>query len=144
MQFNISFLNRKIKRNNELGSITMGDFTEDLIIPTSRWSKEDYERQWAEALHSLMEKDEASTALITEIYPQGTAVYVNTWPIYRIGGDIYVQNRLIILDDYPEFAPENLQDYVHERETISEDGDSLSEWKLSVGDIKTWLESKNA
>lgn len=143
MSFDISFLNEKTNDNNEVGSIVVGDFTEDLIIPTSAWQRQEYEKQWRKSLQSIVQGNALSSGLITEIYPEGAAEYVNIWPIYRVGDEVYIQNRMLFLNDYPGFKQENLMDYVGERELIDSEGNKISEWKTGIGDIKKWLDQSN-
>jgi CdiI N-terminal domain len=57
-----------------------------------------------------------------------------TWPLYREGDRVHVQNTLVFLDQLPEpFDPAQPWRSTAPREVISDDGKPISEWTTSVG-----------
>jgi hypothetical protein len=53
-----------------------------------------------------------------------------------------VQNRLLFLDQLPhDFDPAAPWDSVGPRRTVTEDGDQISEWRVSLDDIREFLAS---
>lgn len=141
MTFNISFTNETERDGNRVGAITLGEFSERLIIPLSRWQEHQYETQWVQALRKIIEQDDTTTVLITEIYPDNSAEYVNLWPVYRQGTDVYIQNRLLFLDVLPHFDEDSVNEYIGKRETVDSEGNEISEWKVDIDSIRLWLET---
>ncbi len=66
------------------------------------------------------------------------------WIMYREGDDVYVQNRLLFMDNLSSpFLEENLYSYIKSRETVNEDGcEIISEWQTNISEIQKWLQSQ--
>jgi hypothetical protein len=125
---------------NLAGKITMGNFYESLIIPIHFWSKEDYLAQWKSALNEILSSTKSQSALIVHMLDPDDNEYVICWPLYRIDEIVYIQSRIILPEDTNGiFELEKIQEYIGERETISEDGEIISEWEVSVEAIQASL-----
>ena len=55
--------------------------------------------------------------------------------IYYDGENSNVQNKIIFVDDFPEFDSSKINEYVNEREVLNEDGFKISEWIVKTKDI---------
>lgn len=61
--------------------------------------------------------------------------FISAWIIYYDGENSYVQNKIIFVDDFPEFDASKINEYVNEREVLNEDGFKISEWIVKTKDI---------
>lgn len=124
--------------DNELvavGNIQIGSFNEEFQASLSYWSRENYQTQWMDAVYKLI-NGEDKVALITSMYPPKTANFIIWWMMYRIGENVHVQNQVLFLDELDkDFEEENVYQFIPERETVTEDGDVISEWIISLKDI---------
>jgi hypothetical protein len=126
------------------GIITIGDFRESVEIPTYYWTKENYMAQWKSAFEEVLSSDNSLSALIVGMHDPKYTEYIRSWPLYRLGNKVYVQSRLILTEQIDGFFQiENIPEYIGEREMISEDGELISEWEVSVGAIRSALNKLN-
>jgi len=143
MSFAIRFIGQKADEG-EYGEITLGDFSEHFIAPTDYWGMRAYEKQWREAVRRVVDSDsDIDSMLIISMPNLSEADVIESWPLYKVGSNVFVQNSRIdqeLLDE--KIDEENLYKIIPPRETISKDtGEPISEWKLSLGDLKDWLSS---
>ena len=61
--------------------------------------------------------------------------FISAWIIYYDGENSYVQNKIIFVDDFPEFDASKINEYVNEREVLNEDGFKISDWIVKTKDI---------
>lgn len=126
-----------------VGRITLGQFSEDIFLPLTYWSKSDYLMQWEAALRCISE-GATKSALLVSMYDPGDLNFVFAWPLYRIDQSVHVRNCIIFADELKEaFNPDNVSDYVHDREQLSEDGERISEWTVTVSDIQEFLDRRS-
>jgi hypothetical protein len=126
-----------------IGEIQLGDDHEFFQSVVTYWTVEDYAASWTTALRRLV-AGTASTCLITSVTDPATTNFVITWPMYRVGYDVYVQNRYLFLEDLDdEFNPDAPWESVEPRSTIDEDGQKISEWSLHLTDIQEFLDGKS-
>lgn len=123
------------------GQITLGDFRETFISVQTFWDAARYEVHWREALDRIV-RDGRDSCLITSIAGPDKSHILFWWPLYRDGDSVLVQNSILFLDDLPErFNPERPFRSVPVRTTVSEDGDPISEWRVSVADVEAFARS---
>jgi hypothetical protein len=122
-----------------LGRITLNEFSEKFIAPLVFWNEDDYQRQWIEAAKRIVNGRSLScfVAAMRES-PDDGAIFL--WPAYRRGDVVYIQHKLLL----PElvkgsFDTTNLYAQVDERRTLSEEGEPISEWQVSVSNIESFL-----
>ena len=125
-------------RLEKIAEIIIGDFREPIIIPVSYWSEQDYKKQWLGALYEILSSNNSSTALIVSMHDtKMTDSHIVTWPMYREGEIIYIQNRILFLEESTKyFEIGKIKTYIGERETVGEDGHVISEWQVGVEDIQ--------
>ena len=121
------------------GRITLGDFSEEFVAPLVFWSAEDYRKQWVEAAERIMNGQPCScfVAAMRESL-RGGPVFL--WPAYKDGEVVFVQHRFLSPETVTGgFEPSNPYAQVGERRTLSEDGEPISEWQVSVEDMAGYL-----
>jgi hypothetical protein len=125
------------------GKIVIGDFQETFAASLRFWTRDDYVRHWRSALEKLISGADRS-ALITDYVeppPRPSAnSYLVWWPLYRYGDTVYVQNHILLFEQLIRpFSAECPWDSVRDRQVVNEDGQNISEWATTVGDIKYFL-----
>lgn len=102
---------------------------------------DDYRKSWEAALRRLLNGAPIS-CLATSVIDPAVAISMEAWPLYLSEDKIYIQNHLIFLDQLShDFDPAAPWDSVRSRETVSENGRELSEWQVSLSDIREFVES---
>jgi hypothetical protein len=118
-----------------IGILVLGDFQEEFASVLSEWSTSDYERQWQEAIVALLSGRE-KVGLMTEYVGPNASHHV-WWPLYRLGSEAAAQNHIAWHDPFAEpFAIERQFDFVRDRRTMNEDGQSISEWSVPLESIR--------
>jgi hypothetical protein len=139
--FDIAFISSEPEIDDEgrvtlLGEITLGTDSERFLASLSVWTRKDYERQWKEAAQYLVDGGER-TAFFTSAFGMW-------WQMWQDEGDIRVQEQLLHADrlallpqplDLTRTPYELIEDY----QRITEDGEAISEWRLTVRDIERFL-----
>ena len=100
--------------HERLGRITIGDFAERFACHDTNVSVDDFTVGWRDRLKSLIQ-GEAAVALVHD--PRFA------WIVYREGDECFVQQKLALDGRFEPIQP---------RETVSEDGDRISEWPVSL------------
>lgn len=151
MSFSIEFLDAEVPKERlqpgekaVFSRITIGDFSEELIIPVNYWSKSDYTNQWVNGVDRLLATpSHVTSALFTEMYNPDNKKYPSMcWPLYKEEGVVYVQNYYEPLDKLKHlFQLEELYSYIPDRE-IPDKADKyhISEWVTSVAEMREWLD----
>ena len=122
-----------------IGRLRLGDDEEYFESVLGFWAADDYERSWSVGLRRLL-AGESISCLATSVTNPSSANFVEVWPLYREGNDVYVQNSLIFLEQLShEFDADAPWESVTPREVVDEDGRAISEWKVSLTDIREFL-----
>ncbi|MEU6826736.1 hypothetical protein ABZ921_39550 [Streptomyces atriruber] len=123
-----------------VGRISVGDFSENFPMDLSYWSADDYRDSWVRALRRVDGQSEVDSCLVTSITDPATANFVFCWPVYRRGTDVYVQNSIIFLGELAEeFRPTEPWLSVEPHSTVDEDGNEISEWRTTIGEVRDFL-----
>ena len=117
-----------------LASISLGEYVEELHIPIDYWGIEEYKNSWAKSIADGIEKKKHSV-LITSMHEPESLNFISAWIIYYDGEISYVQNKIIFVDDFPEFDTSKINEYVNKREIFNEDGFKISEWIVKTKDV---------
>jgi hypothetical protein len=121
------------------GRITLGDFTEDFMALLDYWLPANYEFQWQDAVHKIVGGTPVG-ALITDMHDLSKAHHLVSWPMYREGDQVFIQNRLLFLNELGRpNTIEGLIERIGERQTKNEDGQRISEWSVSISDLESFL-----
>jgi hypothetical protein len=104
-----------------LGRITVGDFTERFPCHDACVSVDEFVTLWKSQLRSLFEGQPA-VALVHD--PRFA------WIVYREGPQCFVQQR---------FSLDGCFEMIEPRQTVSEDGDRISEWSIGLQAIAEFI-----
>ncbi|XYH97992.1 hypothetical protein ACMHYB_61345 [Sorangium sp. So ce1128] len=122
----------------QLGEICISSFREKFVSDVTFWPRFKYEQQWIAAAMRIMTGDRV--AMITSLNEPSLSNFVRWWALYRDGNSIAIQQQLCFLEELREpFDPEVVDKFVEPRRTISEDGQSISEWYTTVAAISEFL-----
>ncbi|MGV6853455.1 MAG: hypothetical protein ACWA5R_14920 [bacterium] len=114
---------------NGTGEIQLDDFRESFLADLSFWSKSDYETHWREASKQL--NGGRAVSFITSITDPDNSNFIRSWVCYPIDGVLVFQEQILFLEDIPQ--PFNLNEphcNVLPYESVTEEGDKISEWRL--------------
>src|SRR3546814_12582527 len=97
-----------------LGEIAIGTFRERFACSSARGSLVHLESEWHNALHALVA---GSAVAVLQHDPRFA------WIVYREGKECHVQQKLSLDGKFADVLP---------RETVSPEGDRISEWDTTV------------
>lgn len=79
------------------------------------------------------------------MYEPGLTNFIFIWVMYFYDEDVYIK-KMLFLDERSEFTPGPINDFIGRRETHSEEGMEVSEWKTdlkSIIDFYYYLKDSN-
>jgi CdiI N-terminal domain len=142
--FDIAFLTDTPERQDQDGAgrdglrgrTTLGDYTEEFLAPLDHWSRSDYERQWFEAANRVL--GEAARAAFF------TAAFRFWWTMWRESEVILVHEELLTPERLAHVTDYGVVPYhlIEDRRTHSEDGAPISEWQITVADVRGFLKRR--
>jgi hypothetical protein len=133
--FNLTLDVAAVRSKDVYGRILIGDFSERFVASLADWSPADYETHWLESARRIL-SGQVRSAFVTSFVGPDKAPNLTWWPSYRVGDVVYVQNQLLFYQQLQQpFTPDRLYECVKERETVSEDGEEISEWEMPLN----WL-----
>jgi hypothetical protein len=119
------------------GRITLGDYTEEFIAPQGHWNRAAYELQWLEAASRVLG-------------PAGRAGFFTSafrfwWAMWREGEVVFVHEEFLTPERLAGVADGSVAPYhlIEDRRTHSEAGMPISEWQISVADIRAFVERRS-
>ncbi|MFD8493315.1 hypothetical protein [Amycolatopsis sp. NPDC059657] len=119
----------------------IGDFSETFHAPLGYWTVSDYRRSWRQSILRLNTSDEVTSCLMVAMTDPGESNFLMSWPMYRLGEVLYVQNSIIFLDQLEHaFDPNNPWLSVREREVVDEDGNRISEWSTTMNSVRELIQ----
>jgi hypothetical protein len=119
------------------GLLVLGEFREGFLASLYQWSREGYERQWRQAIATLL--NGKKSALITEYCSPETARHLVWWPMFLVEDRVYFQNDLLFYDQLKEpFSIENALSFVRDRKTVNSEGKKLSEWSVHLSEVEAF------
>ncbi|GLW91215.1 hypothetical protein [Actinokineospora globicatena] len=124
------------------GCITIGESREYFQAPLDYWGLADYRRSWSVALRKLVDGELATSCLLVSVTDPASANFIGSWPLYREGEQVFLQERLIFMDQLD--APFDIDRpwlSIDPRETVNEDGMRISEWTTDIQSIRDFLSS---
>ena len=121
-----------------VGEVRIESFCERFVADVTFWRQAEYEKQWLDAALKIVGGDK--TALIVSVSEPATANFVRWWAMYRNEHVIFVQEQIRFLDELSElFDPCAVERFVLPRETVSEDGELISEWSTTVSAVRDFI-----
>lgn len=146
MSFSIRFLPERVTRLSRgekaaFGAIQIGHFQERFIASLNYWSMADYKNHWREALERVVGSKKKS-CLITSITDPKNTNFITWWPVYKDGRFLRFQNQLLFLEQLKSpFNPSDPYKHISSRRIINDEGQKISEWRVSVKAVKNYLMS---
>ena len=121
------------------GRITLGEFSEEFVAPLVFWSVDDYRKQWRDAAERIVNGEACSCfAASMRESPDDGAIFL--WTAYKLADSVYFQHKLLLSETAEgAFEPSNIYAQIDERQTKTENGSQISEWRVSVSDVACWL-----
>jgi hypothetical protein len=113
------------------GLIKIDDFRESFEVDLSYWSQGQYESHWQQAIETINNGKDA--CFITSISNPENANFIRTWACYQNAGKLVFQEVLLFMDEMS--VPFNLSEphlNVQPYESVTEDGEQISEWATSA------------
>lgn len=144
MKFLIEFLHDKVPNlchdeKAAYGRIQIGDFDERFVVCLDFWNVDDYRRQWKQALTRLLHSAKQS-CLITSLSDPQKANFITWWPIYQVKGTLHFQNQNLFLNQLRgSFNYRMPYRHVPRRVTVTESGETISEWVLPIDAIRQFF-----
>lgn len=140
--FRIEFIAELQSEEEELsrrGRITLDEFSEQFITPLIFWSADEYRRQWREAAERVVH-GAGHSCFVTAMYKSPAEGVIFFWSAYREGEAVFFQQRLLCAEHVKgSFDPSNPYAQVGERETMSGEGNVVSEWQVPVKEVAKFL-----
>jgi hypothetical protein len=122
-----------------MGFIQIGKFEERFELVLDYWNADTYLKKWNEALRRLVDHRQP-TALLTRMLCPQTCDYLRVWTLYPEGKHVFIHEKIFI---YPakkiKFDSNEHIINLEPRETTTEEGDLISEWKTSLSAIEAAL-----
>lgn len=78
------------------------------------------------------------------MYPPDNTHFVFTWVIYFGDKQVFVQNSILFLDEWPGFHPDNINRCIQPRTTHTDEGDKISEWETTLQSVTAFYHSLRA
>lgn len=145
MSFSIEFLEEPVLdlRPDEkaaYGMLTIGAFQERFVVPLGFWEVAHYRKHWRDSLTRITES-RLTSCLITAMYDPSKANFIHWWPLYPDADLVRIQNQLLFLRDLREpFDVRNPFRFIPPRETVSDEGEPISEWVVTLEEIMWFLQ----
>ena len=114
-----------------VGVIQIDEFKEKFESDHSYWQQEQYQNQW-ESDKEILNYGKAA-CFITSITEPKTTNFIRSWVCYPINNEFVFQEHVIFLEDLSEpFDEYNPHKHILTYESVSEDGDEISEWRTKI------------
>lgn len=118
------------------GTIQIGDFSERFEADLSYWTVNQYKASWCKAAALLVAGNDKA-AFITSITDPVTANFIFWWIAYRSRARIYLQQQVLFMQElHQPFDPHTPSLYIAPRSKVDEEGNKISEWEISMDDIR--------
>ncbi|MFE4111439.1 hypothetical protein [Kosakonia sp. YIM B13611] len=121
-------------------TIIINDYKESMNIPLSYWTVNDYKINWLMSIEQGI-KNRKHAALAVTMYEPDNTSFIFTWVLYFCGANVFVQNKILFLDECNAFSAEEINEFIEPRITHNEDGMKISEWSTDMESVIKFYES---
>jgi hypothetical protein len=112
-----------------------GNRYEKCSLPLNYWRLCDYVSQWISTLSQVADSS-VPGAMITSINDPSIAVNIVAWILYPLSdGSVKIQQHLLDPDRFVRNRKMVHHFKIRPREVVSEDGEAISEWTVSITDL---------
>jgi CdiI N-terminal domain len=115
------------------GFTILGRDAERFAAPLYFWDESAYERQWRDGVERLVGGADTS-CLVTVMHDPMDDQTAQWWELYRLGDTVAVHERLSV-PDFGPLDPEAIYDEVGPYRPENDEGHTVSEWRLPLGDF---------
>jgi hypothetical protein len=116
-----------------------GELDEEFHADLHDWGKQEYETQWLQALDGLLQ-GEQKAVLIIRYVNQKQSDNLEWWALYRDDDTVHVQNHLPFYAAFDrEFSVAEASSFLHDRVTVDENGNRISEWDVPLKEIQLFV-----
>lgn len=122
--------------------IIIDEFSEMMNIPLTYWSIKDYKKSWLRSLEEGLASKKHATLAVSMYEPENTN-FLFTWVLYFYDDKVFVQNKVLFLDEYPDFTVDKINDFIELCITHNEDGMKISEWSTDLKSVLVFFNSLN-
>jgi len=122
------------------GRIQIGSWSEPFVCDTEYWSSSEYIRHWRDSIGRIVGRSQKSALLVSMGDPERMN-FLRWWAMYRDGDTVVFQEQMFFLRSPHDrtFSAQSIETFVSERKTMSDDGDSVSEWSIPVEALAEFL-----
>ncbi|MBX9702537.1 MAG: hypothetical protein K2X39_00140 [Silvanigrellaceae bacterium] len=144
--FKIKVLNKKAKKFDGIcyrtGTIKMNDYYERFMMAIADWEVKDYQEQWHEGLNRI--KHYETSCLVASVYSLPKDGRAHVWALYRVDNQVIIHDQLLIdqileagsIDKkIKDFTKSSCYDYLPPLKRISDYGQPITEWIVSIDDF---------
>lgn len=125
-----------------VGTIVLGEDRDGFAVSLEWWGRAAYEQQWLGAAKRLVNGADRVMFLVS--YNGPDAAFHFAWPTWRDGNLVHIQNWLVLTERLPTpFDPDEADGFVRVRQTISEEGEPISEWDVDLADMQVFIERRS-
>ncbi len=128
--------------------ITLEDYTEYIEIDTTEWSDDIFRAQWKSALTVFFDHKRNNCTLLVSQFTPERGFGLEAWIVFRRSDGnndgLSVQNKLFFANRLRKYKTLNdFLDRKEKQETITREGEKISEWKVTEKDLRKWLSDLN-
>ena len=121
-------------------SIIIDEFSEMINIPLFYWGVGDYKNSWIRSLEEGFGNKKHATLAVSMYEPENTN-FIFTWVLYFYDEKVFIQNKLLFLDELPGFSVDGINDFIGPRITHNEEGMKISEWSTDLNSVLDFYNS---
>lgn len=145
-ELNMSFfanLENKVRYKREFpyyfGQIKGRGLDDYFRAPATFWNRDQYYSSW---LAAFEDRERLSRfVIVTSMYHPIHANFIEGWVFYIQEQNVFLQNHLFLLKNYPRKKHPNFNDMPGPRQVVDEDGGKLSEWVLSLREVEEFFDA---
>jgi len=120
--------------------IQIGGFSERFSAPVELWSINEYISQWKCAVEDIA-NGASKGFLMAAMRNPDISDFLSVYTLYREADEVFVQNQIVLCNGNEEYIRRgDFIQLIEDRETETEDGEKISEWRTTVGQLKYFLE----
>jgi hypothetical protein len=136
-------LDAELGEVGQVGLLKLGTHEERFVAHLEEWQRDEYAEHWRVALVRALKG--VPSALVTDMWTPVQSSHLVWWPLWRIGGDLVFHNQLLFFHMHgingPHVDIEKLFPLIGEHLSRNDEGTPLSEWRVPVADVQTFLTS---
>jgi hypothetical protein len=110
------------------GRTVLGNYSEEFMSELGFWTRRDYEQHWLQSAARILNGGSKAAFF--------TSAFQFFWAMWRNGNLLLVHEHLLLPEMQAAIATENLHSVVPEYEAASENGETISEWRISIDEMR--------